>query len=93
MKTPWGQSQYSRRVAPGIVFYGTAGHGGYRLTKAANAKVPAKWRLGGEFERWYEVDLGWAPLAVVFPEAFPKDNGERLARNVAEWEEWVEFVS
>jgi len=32
ISTPWGPSQTSREIAPGICFYSTASHGGYYLS-------------------------------------------------------------
>lgn len=89
MKTPWGKSLGYKRVTTGITFFDTAGHGGYRISPAMNAKIPAKWRLDGEFEGWYEEDCGWAPLALTFPEAFPGVPREDAERMISWWESWV----
>lgn len=89
MKTPWGKSYGSKIIIPGMRAVYTAGHGGYRLMPALNARVPAKWRLDGEFEGWYEEDCGWAPLAATFPEAFPGVDPDMLERNLEWWESWV----
>jgi hypothetical protein len=66
--TPWGPSQHSEKLAPGIMQYSTAGHGGIHLSPKRNAEVHPAWRIEGG---WYEEDLDWAIVAFHFPEAFP----------------------
>ena len=51
--TPWGASQCATVYADGVVSHSTAGHGGFHLDAAHNAKVhPALRARGG----WYEED-------------------------------------
>jgi hypothetical protein len=90
MKTPWGKSYGSEDVAVGIKYLWTAGHGGYRVLPKKNAMIPEKWRLKGEFEGWYEEDCGWAPLAKIFPEAFPGIDPAIVDKTIEMWESWVE---
>lgn len=66
--TPWGTSDYSKKIARGVVFYGTPSHGGYHLSPTMNAKVPGALRNP---KGWYEEDCDWAIVAYVFPELFP----------------------
>ena len=84
--TPWGKSQYSHKVAPGIIFYGTAGHGGWHLSPTKNLKIPEKWRAR---EGWYEEDCGWSPIVLTFPELFPDTPKEKAENMVPHWESWV----
>lgn len=39
-QTPWGPAQTADVIAPGIVFYTTASHGGYHLSPERNALIP-----------------------------------------------------
>jgi hypothetical protein len=69
--TPWGAAQYSKKYTRGIVFYGTAGHGGFHVSKTLNQKIDPSWRE--ETKRgdgWYEEDCDWAIVAYTFPELF-----------------------
>lgn len=45
--TPWGQSQSSEVYADGVVFHSTASHGGFKLDRAHNARMPAALRVAG----------------------------------------------
>ena len=65
--TPWGPSQDSKEIAPGIVFYSTASHGGIHLAPTLNAQVADVWRRE---EGWYEEDCDWAIVAFTFPALF-----------------------
>lgn len=76
--TPWGVPQGAPEVlAPGIVSYETASHGGIWLDPEHNAKVPQAWRdasFGGlAAGGWYEEDCDWCIPALVFPAAFSAD--------------------
>lgn len=66
--TPWGPAQNAREFAPGIVFYSTASHGGFKLSPDRLAAMPALFR---EPEGWYEEDCEAAKVMVSFPEFFP----------------------
>ena len=61
--TPWGPSQDSEKIASGIMWYSTAGHGGVHLSPSRNALVPAYMRSEGG---WYEEDCEWCIPALVF---------------------------
>ena len=75
VQTPWGLSQSSEEIAPGIVFHSTASHGGYELSPARVASMPKPLR---EFEPWagpgyYEEDCDWSVVCLAFPQFFPDD--------------------
>lgn len=76
MHTPWGASQYERRYGDGIVFYSTAGHGGFRVAPEQNQLIPKAIRdesgtaVGGGKAGWYEEDCEWYAVAYAFPELF-----------------------
>ncbi len=73
VETPWGPVQLVREIAPGIIRYDTASHGGYRLSPERVAAMPKALR---EFcpwagPGWYEEDCDWSLVAVAFPQFFP----------------------
>lgn len=65
--TPWGQAQMATRYAPGIISYGTSGHGGFKVASGKNQLIPHAYR---NYNGWYEEDSDWACVAVSFPEYF-----------------------
>lgn len=65
--TPWGPSQGATFHAEDVVFHSTAGHGGFHLSGARNAKVHPMLRVAGG---WYEEDEAWAIVAISFPQLF-----------------------
>ena len=86
MNTPWGKAQYVTEIIPNqIVFVGTAGHGGVKLSRKLNAMIPADVRAKGG---WYEEDCDWAIPFVVLrnliaetPEAKNLDNAISTLKN------------
>jgi hypothetical protein len=75
IETPWGPSQTSREIAPGIVRYDTASHGGYYVSPARVASMPKPLR---DFQpwagpNWYEEDCDWCIVTLAFPQFFPDD--------------------
>ena len=68
MNTPWGKSQgRADKLAPGINFYSTAGHGGYKVSKTTLALMPPALR---NEDGWYEEDMEWCKIAIAFPHLF-----------------------
>lgn len=80
--TPWGVSQYAIDYAPGLIFYGTASHGGFLLGKRMNAKIHPAWR---NKEGAYEEDIAWAIVALSFPEHFSADEIEEAESTAKNW--------
>lgn len=76
MNTPWGKSQTKKVIAPGITFYSTASHGGYKVNKAQRDKMPAHLINS---DGWYEEDCEWCKVALAFPEYFPNTNPLAIA--------------
>lgn len=72
MRTPWGDSQQSSRIAEGIINISTASHGGIRLSPERQAKVARLFPRFISFAggAWYEEDCDVAVVAIVFPESF-----------------------
>jgi hypothetical protein len=86
---PWGMVQHQQHIADGIDFVSTAGHGGFKLNRAMNAKIPKVFRRAGG---WYEEDC--ESLIVMH---FLNDISETWKNNKKEifnslknwfWEEW-----
>jgi hypothetical protein len=57
--TPWGAVQQATELAPGIIAYSTASHGGIWLSTARRQALgyANTWIAGGE---WFEEDCDWA---------------------------------
>jgi len=75
--TPWGQAQHVTEIAPGIVSYSTASHGGIHLSDERIAEMPAALQefvpFGGPQigpGRWFEEDCDWSVVALAFPQFF-----------------------
>ena len=58
--TPWGESQYSRKVIRGAVFHSTAGHGGLCVSEGIAGKCLSKYTVSQAIcvsgRYWYEED-------------------------------------
>ena len=62
-RSPWGWIDHALDIVPGIVSVSTPSHGGIKLDRAHNAKVPDYMRHEGG---WYEEDCDWAIPYCVF---------------------------
>lgn len=80
--TPWGPSQHAERVTRGITFYGTAGHGGYKVSAKLNASMPGHLRLD---DGWYEEDCDWSLVVTAFPQHFDDKTREAAKRTLKAW--------
>lgn len=89
MRTPWGRADVVRVYTEHIAFVGTSGHGGFKVSRARNAKIPAAARAAGG---WYEEDCAWAipfiafaneivacPIYVANPAKFEADKAQALS--------------
>ncbi len=65
--SPWGRIQTSDTISRGIVFVSTASHGGVKLNKERNVRIPVRFRLD---DGWYEEDQDWAIPALIFKKEF-----------------------
>ena len=52
-KSPWGAVQHFQTITEGVELVSTAGHGGLKVARAQNARIPAPLRRAGG---WYEED-------------------------------------
>jgi hypothetical protein len=99
--TPWGPSQQSEQIAPGITYYSTSSHGGYHLSRERMAKFREifpdfKSFAGGA---WFEEDCDWAIVMLAFADLFPAEIVEQAlatARSMApcdpQWQRVVEHL-
>ena len=80
MHTPWGKSQHSKRFGRGIVSYGTAGHGGFHVSKALLATMPDYMRVADVHADgnagWFEEDSAWSLVTTCFPDRFTEQDRE-----------------
>jgi len=84
--TPWGPAERTEQVAPGIVFFSTASHGGYRLSQTRLAEMPDYLRDARHITGpWFEEDCEAALVVLAFPEDFPEGAADRAAESVARW--------
>jgi hypothetical protein len=73
MLTPWGESDYQKTLASGIISYGTPSHGGIHVGHCLNQHIHPKLR---NENGWYEEDCEWAKVAFTFPGAFKPEDHE-----------------
>lgn len=52
-QTPWGTAQNKNKLCNGVTFYSTSSHGGIKVTKEQNKKIPPVFR---NKSGWYEED-------------------------------------
>lgn len=81
-RSPWGTIQHVTAHADGIASVSTAGHGGIKLNRYRNAKVPAAARRKGG---WYEEDCEYAIPVLTFPEAFDPTHVEVARQSLKNW--------
>lgn len=66
MNTPWGNSDYQKTIAPGIVEVGTPSHGGIWLSPERVAQLPLGIDNFLHDLRWWEEDCDWCIPYVIF---------------------------
>jgi hypothetical protein len=81
MNTPWGQSQGSNEAAPGIVFYHTAGHGGFHLSagRMAQFRQTFPWFETFAGGPWFEEDCDYCVVVLAFGDTVFNDEQIRGA--------------
>lgn len=80
--SPWGKVQSITNFIDGMVFVSTASHGGIKLSRQLNAKIPAYMRRAGG---WYEEDIDWCIPFIIF-------NDELLAQGKSEYAQAVKTM-
>lgn len=83
-RTPWGAAQDVDLIAPGVWLVSTAGHGGIKLDRVRNAKVPASCRTKGG---WYEEDC---EVSIVFAvhrdtRSYFKADNDQIVKSLSMW--------
>ena len=80
--TPWGGAQHATRYSADVVCYSTASHGGFKVSAAALATMPAHLVNA---DGWYEEDCEWCKVALAFPSLFTSRD-----MRIAQWtyDEW-----
>jgi hypothetical protein len=70
--TPWGDPQHIKIVAPGIVEYSTASHGGMHLSASRLAAMPKQFAGFKPFAGpgWFEEDCDIVVVMLAFPKDF-----------------------
>ena len=65
--TPWGSAQDAEELAPGIISYSTASHGGIWIDKK-HQKQLEKYTINNwlESSQWWEEDCDWVIPYLVF---------------------------
>ena len=85
-RSPWGRIQNVKRVAAGISWISTAGHGGFRLSKTRYESMPANLRAcsftGNQF---FEEDCSWCAVVMAFPQFFDADQTLSAAMTFNKW--------
>jgi len=69
-QTYWGKSQTAKKITDGIIFYTTASHGGFHVSKKLNQQIHWGWRRE---DGWYEEDCEWSIVVLTFPTLFHAD--------------------
>jgi len=70
---PWGKILDTKKVANGIYFISTAGHGGYLLSRERFNQMPEHLRnLSFTSNQYFEEDVSWCAVPLSFPEEFCK---------------------
>lgn len=102
VETPWGPSQHITEIAPGIVSYSTASHGGIHLSDERIAEMPEPLRafvpFGGPQRgqgMWLEEDCDWSVAALAFPQFFKPDEVKAAHSTLKGYrpEVYAEFVA
>lgn len=95
--TPWGSAQSAMYFAEGVIFYGTASHGGFHLSKSVLKRVPLYLRIADKYADgmagWYEEDCASAIVVICFPELFKRDWRDNAVRTMQSTypKQWEEF--
>jgi hypothetical protein len=77
--TPWGKSQGGTQLALGITMYHTAGHGGVKVIKKLNQRIPVGFRRS---DGWYEEDCD---SQIVFYFFYDEIESYMRAHNMPGW--------
>lgn len=80
--SPWGTIDHVDPVAEGIVFVSTPSHGGMKLSREMQQRMPEGARCDGG---WYEEDCEQCLVVVAMPDLFAPDKVEVARKMVKEY--------
>lgn len=70
-RNPWGKIQRSTKIAKGIRYISTAGHGGYALTRERWEAMPEHFKnCSFTKDQFFEHDISWCAVVLAWPEYF-----------------------
>lgn len=86
--TPWGRSQTQKKIAPGIMEYSTAGHGGFAVADTVAMQMPEPlrsigFRSAGRW--WFEEDVDWVAVPLAFPQYFDEKTLQAAEKSLKNW--------
>jgi len=69
--SPWGAIEHATCISHGLWRINTESHGGYWVSAARMAELPAEVKTGfSGYRNYWEEDCDWAPLAIMWPDDF-----------------------
>lgn len=71
--TPWGKAEAALKLAPGINYYSTSSHGGYKVSAKKYGQIPPPLRKLSKGKEWFEDKEAWVAVALSFPQYFDPD--------------------
>ena len=78
---PWGKAQHVTPLGDDVEHITTAGHGGFYVSDAAYATMPAKYKACSfTNDQFFEEDCSWCGVALAFPELFEPHHIEAAQR-------------
>lgn len=87
--TPWGPAQSIDRIADGLLFVSTAGHGGFWVGEELRSKMPKSLLMTTSFYEtgspWFEEDCEAVRVMLAFPEHFPKHDPKELLESIGQF--------
>jgi hypothetical protein len=85
--SPWGAVDHGEQFADGVFFVSTPSHGGFKLSPANNAEIPAAFRRD---DCWYEEDCDFAIPIFLLPAHFKPEEVENARKSLLTWHrrEW-----
>lgn len=85
MSTPWGSAQHVTKIADGIEFVSTAGHGGFCLSNERQQVLAQRFPKFKPFtgnRMWLEEDCDALLVYVLFPEYFDQERVEKIKAHI-----------
>jgi len=86
--TPWGMADQSKKIARGIVFYSTPGHGGFKITEKRFQEMPDAIKKAIPKHRyylWFEKDDAFCLVMLSFPSFFQESDIDCAKKTLKNW--------